>query len=595
MDENTIATISGKMLVPGVSRNGRLYTKDLISKAVTRLQARLSDPNGLPVNMRTHHDAGDDSLRIVGRLNTVRLNEATGAAEYSADLYDTTAGRDIAGITTGKKPALRTVSIHGYFLGPTKRVQHDGDTVTTADDLEIDFVDFTGSPGVTGALIDVAPAATRESVDGRTPISESYDATIQRVVDAAPEPSVIEATFTAKQRKATAAKGQAMKDGSYPIRNKSDLRNAIRAVGRGNANHDSIRAHIIARAKALGLTQMIPDTWNSDGSMKENVTRFGEVREYAQGPDNQAGFSIDAWNGPIYVTMRSCDIDPAGLRAVTAAAVKAAVDALQAMDPDMDADIDVAGDRGDDTDGDMTTVKKAGESLEPRNGVIPIEEMRAIADEAPIPTTESTPALGERNESEDPAVSEATTKAAETSAATRTLTDDDIRALGVLFRDAVTEAVKAVAAPVAETAKPAAETAKAPEPATAVETVVPDAAEKAARKAGKRAAKLEESINARIAEAVATQRAAIAESVRVEVTESVTAKVRDELTSLASRKGFTVHENDSAAGAAAAQPTDEELFADRANLLLGDWAKTPAPGAASASLIDRFRVTQPSA
>lgn len=57
---------------------------------------------------------------------------------------------------------------------------------------------------------------------------------------------------------------------SYPIGDEEDLKNAIRAVGRGNADHDAIRKYIIGRAKALKLSSLIPDNWNSDGSLKES-------------------------------------------------------------------------------------------------------------------------------------------------------------------------------------------------------------------------------------------------------------------------------------------------------------------------------------
>lgn len=75
--------------------------------------------------------------------------------------------------------------------------------------------------------------------------------------------------YSADDRKAMAAKGHAMPDGSYPIADAEDLDNAIRAVGRGGADHDSIRAHIIKRAAALGLSSRIPDNWNADGSLKD--------------------------------------------------------------------------------------------------------------------------------------------------------------------------------------------------------------------------------------------------------------------------------------------------------------------------------------
>jgi hypothetical protein len=57
-------------------------------------------------------------------------------------------------------------------------------------------------------------------------------------------------------------------DPSYPIGDKEDLGNAIRAVGRGQGDHDKIRAYIIGRAKDLDASDEIPDDWNSDGSMK---------------------------------------------------------------------------------------------------------------------------------------------------------------------------------------------------------------------------------------------------------------------------------------------------------------------------------------
>lgn len=57
----------------------------------------------------------------------------------------------------------------------------------------------------------------------------------------------------------------------FQIRNADDLDNAIRAVGRVQPPTDAARAkvrrYIIARAKALGLSSRIPDTWNSDGDL----------------------------------------------------------------------------------------------------------------------------------------------------------------------------------------------------------------------------------------------------------------------------------------------------------------------------------------
>jgi HK97 family phage prohead protease len=55
---------------------------------------------------------------------------------------------------------------------------------------------------------------------------------------------------------------------SFPVADTSDLRNAIHAVGRAGADHDKVRAYLIGRARALGAMNLIPDNWNSDGSLR---------------------------------------------------------------------------------------------------------------------------------------------------------------------------------------------------------------------------------------------------------------------------------------------------------------------------------------
>lgn len=67
-------------------------------------------------------------------------------------------------------------------------------------------------------------------------------------------------SFTGDQRGKLAKKGHAMGDGSFPIENVGDLRNAIKAAGRAK-DQAAARAHIKRRAKALGAENLIPDGW----------------------------------------------------------------------------------------------------------------------------------------------------------------------------------------------------------------------------------------------------------------------------------------------------------------------------------------------
>lgn len=59
-------------------------------------------------------------------------------------------------------------------------------------------------------------------------------------------------SYSSKQRQEMAKKGQALPDGSYPIVDMADLRNAMQAFGRSKpADRAKVKAHILKRAKAL--------------------------------------------------------------------------------------------------------------------------------------------------------------------------------------------------------------------------------------------------------------------------------------------------------------------------------------------------------
>lgn len=104
--------------------------------------------------------------------------------------------------------------------------------------------------------------------------------------------------ITADERKKAAKAGEAMPDGSYPIRNADDLDKAIRAVGRGGAEHDAIRRHIMKRAKALGLESRIPDGWQANGSLKASASPLFPPMD---------AFTDPQLNGPTPLTVEEAD------------------------------------------------------------------------------------------------------------------------------------------------------------------------------------------------------------------------------------------------------------------------------------------------
>jgi hypothetical protein len=75
------------------------------------------------------------------------------------------------------------------------------------------------------------------------------------------------ADISQSERDSLRKQGKAMtpvgggKGGRFPIRNGSDLSNAIHSVGRASGSHAAVRAYIKRRAAALGLSSKIPDGW----------------------------------------------------------------------------------------------------------------------------------------------------------------------------------------------------------------------------------------------------------------------------------------------------------------------------------------------
>lgn len=82
------------------------------------------------------------------------------------------------------------------------------------------------------------------------------------------------AALDTAERTALAAKGDAERDGSFPIRNRRDLEHAVRDWGRAGSK-ESDRRWIIKRARALGATDLLPADW--PGSTKQEAKEAGDL------------------------------------------------------------------------------------------------------------------------------------------------------------------------------------------------------------------------------------------------------------------------------------------------------------------------------
>lgn len=77
-----------------------------------------------------------------------------------------------------------------------------------------------------------------------------------------------EKEFTEEEREKLADKGFALPDGSYPIENGKDLKNAVYTYGRAK-DQSATAKHIAKRAEELGMSDMIPQSADFQKSLTQ--------------------------------------------------------------------------------------------------------------------------------------------------------------------------------------------------------------------------------------------------------------------------------------------------------------------------------------
>ncbi|WP_125738056.1 hypothetical protein [Amycolatopsis sp. WAC 04197] len=469
MAASTLAIATGVAIKPGVSRNRRLYTRELIARMVARAQERLSDPDGMPLTMLTHHDAEDDSTEIVGRLVELSMDK-TGAVHFVAEMATTGTARDILNLIEPDaegRQFLRGVSIRGFWLGPVRTESGpDGGPVEVGDDLELDGLDFTKSPGVPGARVDAvqrtepAEAGATESA-GRTVIHESVQ---EALVDTTPikeESPVTPASepAAAEQPRVTYAdNGYTGRGQRYPLGTAAETVNAWYAFTQESVTAEYTPPQLkrarqrIARAlETHGLTA-------TAGVLAGPVRAVNESSVLEMFDDDSGAFKVELTNGPICVCVSSWYLEADQLPAIGKAAMDGAISALLAIDPDLNG----GGGGGEPTEAatEDPAVIEAEQTTPDPEPAAPAADIHDETVTAPVAVAD-TPG-------EEPAMTEPTTPAADTQAAAApsiTLTGDQFDAL--LARIGGAKPAEAAAAPATEAAPEA--------PAAATETAPPAA------------------------------------------------------------------------------------------------------------------------
>jgi hypothetical protein len=116
------------------------------------------------------------------------------------------------------------------------------------------------------------------ALDGEVLGYDKYEPEEAEEIEAEAAEIALKRAFTEEQRNSMAKEGNALPDGSYPISNESDLRNAIQAFGRAK-DKEAAKRHILKRARELGKENLIPAGWVAGGegmSKKEDETLDGD-------------------------------------------------------------------------------------------------------------------------------------------------------------------------------------------------------------------------------------------------------------------------------------------------------------------------------
>jgi uncharacterized membrane protein YkoI len=107
------------------------------------------------------------------------------------------------------------------------------------------------------------------SLNGELLGYDEYDADEASLIDAETAEYALKAMYTEGQRAEMAEEGNALPDGSYPIGNVEDLRNAIQAFGRAK-DKEAAKRHIMKRARQLNALDLVPEAWMSDSKSDED-------------------------------------------------------------------------------------------------------------------------------------------------------------------------------------------------------------------------------------------------------------------------------------------------------------------------------------
>lgn len=157
----------------------------------------------------------------------------------------------------GQKSALISANVIGIEEAADIAVKSIAGDIVTVEADEFEGIDawVAEVAGFDGKSYDVFV-----SLNGEVLGYDAYTADEAAAIEEEVAEIALKRAYSDQQRTDMADSGMALPDGSFPIKDEADLQNAIQAFGRAK-DKEAAKAHIMKRARALGMEEMIPQSW----------------------------------------------------------------------------------------------------------------------------------------------------------------------------------------------------------------------------------------------------------------------------------------------------------------------------------------------
>ena len=166
-------------------------------------------------------------------------------------------------------PGQKVISFSEASAIATKSIE--GDVVSVDADMFDGYDAYAVEiEGIDGKSYDVYVG-----VDGEILGYDEYDADEASDIDEEIADIALKAMYSEDERMEMAKGGMALADGSFPIKDEEDLKNAIMAYGRAS-DKAKAKMHIMKRAQELDRDDMIPESWTSE----EKVLVDDEAKQF---------------------------------------------------------------------------------------------------------------------------------------------------------------------------------------------------------------------------------------------------------------------------------------------------------------------------